>query len=81
MTDTIEISINGRPLRVERGTTVAAAILQAGITSFFHSPDGESRAPLCGMGVCYGCTVTIGGESGMLACQTVCKKGMEVVTE
>jgi predicted molibdopterin-dependent oxidoreductase YjgC len=59
---------------------VAAAILQAGITSFFHSPGGEPRAPLCGMGVCYGCMVTINGEPGVLACQTVCSKGMKVVT-
>ncbi len=81
MTDSIEININGRPYRVARGVTVAAAILQAGITSFFHSPGGEPRAPLCGMGVCYGCMVTIDGEKGVLACQTMCRKGMEVVTE
>jgi predicted molibdopterin-dependent oxidoreductase YjgC len=33
------------------------------------------------MGVCYGCMVTINGEAGVLACQTVCAKGMKVVTE
>ncbi|HNY39443.1 MAG TPA: (2Fe-2S)-binding protein [Bryobacteraceae bacterium] len=81
MPNEIEITINGGQVRVERGTTVAAAILQAGITSFFHSPSGEPRAPLCGMGVCYGCMVTINGETGVLACQTVCAKGMKVVTE
>lgn len=81
MPNEVELKINGRSVRVERGTSVAAAILQAGFTTFFHSPGGEPRAPLCGMGVCYGCMVTIDGEKGVLACQTICRKGMEVVTE
>jgi D-hydroxyproline dehydrogenase subunit gamma len=80
MSDQIEITINGRVVRVERGVTVAVALLTAGVSVFHHSPSGEPRAPLCGMGICFECQVTINGEPGCLACQTVCRKGMEVST-
>ncbi len=81
VSDTVEITINGRPVKVERGSTVAAALLMAGVTAFHHSPGGEPRAPLCGMGICFECQVTINGDTGCLACQTVCAKGMTVVTQ
>ena len=80
MSDKIEITVNGRLVRVDRGATVAAALLTAGVSVFHHSPSGEPRAPLCGMGICYECQVTINREPGCLACQTVCVQGMEVET-
>lgn len=80
MTERFEIRIDGRAYQVERGTTVAAALLNAGVTRFHDAPGGEPRAPLCGMGICFECMVRINGEEGCLACQTVCRKGMEVVT-
>jgi len=40
------LSINGKSVRVERGTTVAAAILIAGETAFRTSVTGQPRGPL-----------------------------------
>jgi predicted molibdopterin-dependent oxidoreductase YjgC len=74
----VTIWINRRPFAVQPGTTVAAALLMAGARAFRRSPSGEPRGPLCGMGVCFECLVTIDGESGVRSCQTQCRHGMEI---
>jgi len=75
----MKIYLDGRTLTVERGTTVAAAMLNAGVSVFRESVSGEPRAPLCGMGVCYECMVTIDGQRE-LSCQTLCQEGMRILT-
>jgi D-hydroxyproline dehydrogenase subunit gamma len=76
----IELTVNGRPLHVRPGTTVAAAVTLAGETSFRHSVTGEPRGPLCGMGICFECRVTVGGKEHVRGCQLLCRDGMEVRT-
>jgi len=76
----VTLIVNGRPVRVPEGTTVAAAIAIAGAIAYRFSAHGESRAPLCGMGICYECRVTIDGRLNSLSCQTLCEEGMRVVT-
>jgi len=67
-------------MTVEQGTTVAAAILTHGAASFRESPSGELRAPLCGMGICFECRVTIDGVAHRRSCMTIARAGMTVVT-
>jgi D-hydroxyproline dehydrogenase subunit gamma len=74
----LSLSINGKPIRVERGTTVAAAILIAGETAFRTSVTGQPRGPLCGMGICFECRVTIDSIAHARSCQIVCEDGMKV---
>jgi D-hydroxyproline dehydrogenase subunit gamma len=76
----VRLTINGQEIRVPAGTIVAAAIARAGVDVYRRSVGGEPRAPLCGMGVCFECRVTIDGQSHCLSCQTVCWDGMQVVT-
>ncbi|MBI5281214.1 MAG: (2Fe-2S)-binding protein [Candidatus Solibacter usitatus] len=80
MAERVTIFVDGRPIAAERGATVAAAMLSAGIRAFRHSVSGEPRAPLCGMGICFECRVTIGGEPHRRGCQTLCQDGLEVST-
>jgi len=80
MPKTIAITVNGRAMTVEEGTTVAAAILTHGVPSFRESPTGDVRAPLCGMGICFECRVTIDGVAHRRSCMTVARAGMNVVT-
>jgi NADPH-dependent 2,4-dienoyl-CoA reductase/sulfur reductase-like enzyme len=47
--------------------TLAAARARAE-QPFRTSITGEPRAPLCGMGVCHECRVTVGGDAHQLAC-------------
>ncbi|HEY3579109.1 MAG TPA: 2Fe-2S iron-sulfur cluster-binding protein [Pyrinomonadaceae bacterium] len=60
---------------------VTAAVLEAGTTSFRRSVTGEPRGPLCGMGICFECRVTIDGVAHVRSCQTLCENGMDVRTD
>jgi predicted molibdopterin-dependent oxidoreductase YjgC len=80
MSRQITLKLNGREVSVGEGTSIAAAMLNAGQPSR-SSLCGEPRAPLCGMGVCMECRVVIDGASHRLGCQTLCAPGMEVHTE
>lgn len=80
MAESIAITVNGRSVTTEQGTTVAAAILNAAAPSFRESPRGEIRAPLCGMGICFECRVTIDGIAQRRACMTLARAGMNITT-
>ncbi len=73
-----KLLINGQPCEFKEGTTVAAAILNAGITHFRTSAAGQPRGPICGMGICYECRVTIDEVPHLRACMFLCADGMIV---
>jgi predicted molibdopterin-dependent oxidoreductase YjgC len=81
VTQYVNIQVNGKPVRVMAGTVLAAAIAQAGVAAFRRSVCGQPRAPLCGMGVCMECAVTLNGQLHQRSCQTLCEEGMEVKTD
>ncbi|HLH05101.1 MAG TPA: (2Fe-2S)-binding protein [Bryobacteraceae bacterium] len=72
--------INGDPVEVAVGTSVAAALLCSGINVFRTSVSGEPRGPVCGMGICFECRVTINGRPNRRSCQVLCEPGMQVNT-
>jgi len=75
----ISVTVNGTSLTVVPGTTVAAAVMMAGAATR-RSVTGEPRAPLCGMGICFECRVTIHGVAHQRSCQIRCAPGMDVRT-
>lgn len=75
-----KLTLNGNEIEFADGTTVAVAILSSGISNFRSSVTGESRGPLCGMGICFECRVTINGEKHQTSCTRVAEEGMEIVT-
>lgn len=79
MAKLISLTINGQPVLVKPGTSVAAAILTARAASRL-SPSGHPRAPFCGMGICMECRATINGAPQQPTCQLLCEPGMEVIT-
>ena len=81
MTENITITVNGRTVKTPVGATVAAAIARAGVPFFRKSVTGEPRSPVCGMGVCFECRVTIDGHPEQRSCQVLCRPGMEVTTD
>ncbi|MFY9748587.1 MAG: 2Fe-2S iron-sulfur cluster-binding protein [Acidobacteriaceae bacterium] len=76
----IPVTVNGAIIRVVPGTTVAAAVLQAAQTARV-SGSGEPRGPLCGMGICFECRVTIDGVPHQRSCMMLCTPGIRVTTE
>ena len=79
--DSVKLSVNGIPITVPAGTMVSTAVALAGVTQFRKSVTGEPRAPLCGMGICFECRVTINGREHCRSCQVVSEAGMEVRTD
>jgi len=77
----IEISINGRSVRVPGGVSVWAALTRAGIEHARRSVSGEPRGALCGMGICFECRVTINGVAHRRSCQLECAQGMAITTD
>ncbi|MBN9630777.1 MAG: (2Fe-2S)-binding protein [Actinobacteria bacterium] len=61
------------------GETVASALLAAGVGRFANRV-GEDRAPLCNMGTCFECAITIDGVPLTRACLTPVADGMDVRT-
>lgn len=76
---TLSLQINGSPLQVASGTSVAAAMLIAAQPSRL-SVTGEPRSALCGMGICFECRATINGTHHQRTCQLLCEDGMKVET-
>jgi hypothetical protein len=62
-----ELLCNGHKINAPDGATVASVL-------------PPLPGPLCAMGVCMGCRVTIDGHPHQLACQTLVREGMEVTT-
>jgi len=82
----VSVTVDGQTVQVESGSSVVAAIAQAtkaagpGGLVTRRSVTGELRGPLCGMGICQECRVTIDGSPHRLACQTLCTQGMTIAT-
>jgi sarcosine oxidase subunit alpha len=78
----IHIIVNGKKIEAYEGETVASALWSAGYKRFRTSiKNRENRAPLCGMGVCYECLVTINGIPNIRSCMTIVRNGMEIETD
>ncbi|MFJ2332938.1 (2Fe-2S)-binding protein [Pseudomonas helleri] len=74
----IHIIVNDRVTLCYPGETVATALLAAGVRGLRRSVSGTPRIPVCNMGVCYECTVTINGLEAQRSCMTLVKPGMRV---
>ncbi|MCZ7636475.1 MAG: (2Fe-2S)-binding protein [Verrucomicrobia bacterium] len=81
MTEFVTLTVNGIPVCVPVGTTIAAAVTAAGVTRFRRSASGEPRAPLCGMGICHECRVTLDGLPHHRSCLLLCADHQEVRTD
>jgi D-hydroxyproline dehydrogenase subunit gamma len=79
MPENVTVRVNGKPVSVPAGAAAAVAVLLSGATCR-TSVTGQLRTPLCGMGTCFECRVTINGEQHVRSCQAVCQPGMEIKT-
>lgn len=74
------IKLYGAVYDVPAQTSVAAALMNAGLVAR-RSITGEARGPLCGMGICFECRVTVDGIAHERGCQLMVREGMEVSTD
>ena len=76
----VRIHVNGHPLEVPAGISVAAAVARLQLPCR-RSVSGQWRAPFCGMGVCFECRMRIDGQAQQRACMTQVRNGMQVSTD
>lgn len=81
MPDSVSFLLNGAPVCATAGASVAAALIDHGCFQFRRSVRGEWRGPICGMGICFECRVTIDGVPHRRSCQVICRDGMRVETK
>jgi len=74
---TIEVAVEGQPLRVPEGASAAVAMLLAGIGRT-TALSGAPRAPYCLMGVCFECLAEIDGVANQQACMVPTRPGMRI---
>ncbi len=75
----VTVELDGVPLSVPGGCSIAAALLAAGITRFRSTPvSGSPRAPYCMMGVCFDCLLEVDGGPNRQACLIEVREGMKL---
>ncbi len=77
--DKVKLLVNGKEVLAYRGETLLAALMAAGYKKLKKSPIyHESRGPLCGMGTCFECIVTVNGIPNIRSCMTEVEHNMEI---
>lgn len=75
----VEIMVEGKPVTVREGDSVAAALVVAGLLACRTTAvSGAARGPYCMMGVCFDCLVTIDGAPNQQGCMIRVSPGMRV---
>jgi D-hydroxyproline dehydrogenase subunit gamma len=78
----VTVELDGVPLAVPPGVSVAAALLAAGVTRFRGTPvSGSPRAPYCMMGACFECLMEIDGAPNRQTCLVEVREGMKLRTQ
>ncbi len=75
---TVTIEVEGQPLQVDAGISVAAAVLDHVHCRTRVSHTGQERGPYCQMGVCFECLMTINGVPNQQSCLIPVAEGMKI---
>ncbi|MFC5289736.1 (2Fe-2S)-binding protein [Actinokineospora guangxiensis] len=74
--------VDGQPVAVREGQTVAAVLLGAGRASWRTTRvGGRPRGVFCGIGVCHDCLVVVNGIPDVRACQRLVADGDSIRTQ
>ncbi len=78
----VTFTFEGREVEAPAGSSVAAALLLAGVGPVRTTPVSNApRAPYCMMGVCFDCLMVIDGEPDRQACMIQVQHGMTVARQ
>jgi D-hydroxyproline dehydrogenase subunit gamma len=80
--EAFEFRFDGQHIQAHAGETIATALLAAGNMILNRSQKhSHPRGVFCGIGLCYGCLVTVNGMPNIRACQTDASPGMVVESQ
>lgn len=75
----VRFAFDGVRYEAREGESVAAALLACGVRTLrLHEERGTPRGIYCNIGHCMECRVTIDAASGLRACLTPVREGMDV---
>lgn len=82
VSDYVNITVDGIPMRAKAGSMIAAALLAEGIrinryTTKYHEP----RGIFCGIGQCTDCVMVVNGLPNVRTCVTKVEEGMAIETQ
>lgn len=71
----VSFTFEGQPVTAYLGETLATSLLAAAVPAFGLTREGAPRLPLCNMGTCFDCAVTVNGQLLVRACLTDVRDG------
>jgi 2Fe-2S iron-sulfur cluster binding domain len=76
------LTVDGHPVEVYPGETIATALLAAGIRLARRTAHrGAPRGVFCAIGVCHDCRMIVDGEANVRTCLEPARAGMVVETQ
>lgn len=78
MIEQVTIIVDGVPHPVPADISLAAALINLGVTAFRRDQAGSARGPACGIGACFECRVAVDGVANVRACLEPVRDGMSV---
>jgi len=81
MTERVRFTLGGRHVEADAGASLLAALWNHGARAVRTSVGGAARGPLCAMGTCFECCVSVDGEPHVRACLTPVREGMTVALQ
>ena len=79
MNPKVNFTFNGAQYSGEEGQSIAAALLNSGVTSLRSTRfNAEPRTIFCGIGICFDCVVKIDGVANQRACVIAITEGAQI---
>jgi aerobic-type carbon monoxide dehydrogenase small subunit (CoxS/CutS family) len=73
-----DIYVNGQPVPVIHGQTIAEAMLAKGLRTCRNTRSQSPRGVFCGMGICYECRMVVDGIPNVRTCMTPALPGSQI---
>ena len=78
----VNITVDGKHLKVQANTVIAAALLAAGIrVNRYTRKNHKPRGIFCGIGQCTDCVMIVNGHPNVRTCITKVQEGMIIETQ
>lgn len=78
----VNITVDGKPLKVPAGSMIAPALLAEGIrVNRYTRKEHKPRGIFCGIGQCTDCVMVVNGQPNVRTCITRVEEGMVIETQ
>lgn len=82
MSQTVTITVDGKPIKAKKGEMILAALLAEGIiVNRYTQKRKEPRGLFCGIGLCTDCVMVVNGKPNVRTCVTSVEENMTVETQ